>query len=54
LEAITRAFHLGVEMERLDAMHRACEDYTRARVAREEAFAQAAARPPSTPPKPGV
>ena len=50
-EALERACALGTELERLDAMHRACEDYSRARVAREEAFAVATARrPPSTPP----
>ncbi len=40
IDAITRAYHLGAEFERLDAMQRACEDYSRARSAREEAFAR--------------
>lgn len=52
-EALERAYHLGVECERLDAMHRACEEYSRARAARDEVFrtdARRSSRPPKASP----
>jgi hypothetical protein len=47
-EALELAYALGAETERLDAMHRACEDYSRARSTREEVFKMRAisSRPP--------
>lgn len=50
VEAIEAAYELGVECERLDAMHRACEEYSRAKAAREESFKRSpSSRPPSRP-----
>jgi hypothetical protein len=46
-EALHRAYVLGGETERMDAMHHACAEYSRARAAREAAF-----RGDSTPPPP--
>ena len=37
-EGVELAFAIGCEVERLDAMHRACTEYDRARIAREAAF----------------
>lgn len=37
-EAVHRAYALGCETARMDIMHLACEEYSRARKAREEAF----------------
>jgi hypothetical protein len=49
-EAVEAAFALGVECERLDTMHRACEEYSRARAARDSAFKE---RSKSNPPPAG-
>lgn len=37
-EALQRAFALGCETERMQIMHEACQQYSRARAAREAAF----------------
>ncbi len=39
-DALERAFCLGCETERMAAMHHACEEYSRARSARERAFGE--------------
>jgi hypothetical protein len=46
--ALDAAYALGAESERLDAMHRACEDYSRARSAREKALRRPGSVPPGT------
>lgn len=51
-EAVEAAFALGVECERLDTMHRACEEYSRARAAREQAFKERSSSVPPPPRKP--
>ena len=45
-QALQAAYALGGEVERIDAMHRACEDYSRARAAREQAFRDSSRPPP--------
>jgi hypothetical protein len=45
-DALDAAYALGAESERLDAMHRACEDYSRARAARETALRKPGSAPP--------
>jgi hypothetical protein len=46
-EALTRAFALGAETERMDAMHHACAEYSRARTHREAAFRGDSVPPPA-------
>lgn len=48
--ALWRAVALGAELERMEAMQRACEEYSRARQARIDAFALERGRTPSRPP----
>ena len=51
-QALERAMALGAELERLDAMHAACEGYSKARAAREDAL-RGDSWPPPSPPKSG-
>jgi hypothetical protein len=52
-QGLIRAYALGAEIERMEAMRRACEEYSRARQAREQIFeAETGRRASSKPPKP--
>lgn len=48
VDALRHAAALGVELDRLSRMRRACEDYDEARTARAQAFAaeRSSSRPP--------